>query len=135
MEFCSKRRCPFEDCEHHPSRAPRGFAYTARDMDTGCERLADYRTNEKYIQDRINRMTTGDAYIIFQNIDNDTISVEEKAAAIREIVGLETHNGVTKAMMLKVIRWLLELSFDIQEGDDDTGDDSMRGRPGAAANT
>lgn len=117
MEFCRKSKCPFTDCVHHPNHALRGFAYTAKDMDKDCKRLADYLVDEAQKEDRIRRMTLGDAYIIFQNIDSPTISTEEKAAAIHKIINMETHNGVTKAMMLKVIRWLLELSFDIQEGE------------------
>lgn len=117
MEFCRKTKCPFTDCEHHPGHAPRGFAYTATPRDKDCKRLADYLVDEAKKEDRIRRMTLGDAYIIFQNIESDKISTEEKAVAIHKIINMETHNSVTKAMMLKVIRWLLELSFDIQEGE------------------
>ena len=51
-----------------------------------------------------------------QNIDALDISDEEKAAAIFKVVNMETHNSVTKASMLKVLRWLLEFSFEIKEG-------------------
>lgn len=116
MEFCRLHTCPMGDCEYHPCHAPRGFAYTSRDMDVGCKRLADYQAEEAAKADRIQKMSMGTAYVIFQNIDNPDISTEEKAAAIFKIINMETHNSVTKASMLKALRWLLELSFDIEEG-------------------
>lgn len=116
MEFCRKHNCPLEDCQHHPSHAPRGFAYTARDMDTGCKRLADHLVEEAAKEERIQKMSMGTACVIFQNIDKPDISTEEKAAAIFKVINMETHNSITKAAMLKALRWLLELSFDIQEG-------------------
>lgn len=116
MEFCRKRDCPLEDCKYHSSHAPRGFAYTSRDMDVGCKRLADYQFEEAAKVDRIRRMNLGTACVIFQNIDKPDISTEEKAAAIFKVINMETHNSITKASMLKALRWLLELSFDIQEG-------------------
>lgn len=115
MDFCRRTKCPFEDCEHHASHAPNGFAYTAVPMDKDCERLADYRTNEAYLQDRLNRMSMGDAYSIFQKINDDSITDAEKALAVKKIMEMETHMGVTKAMMLEVIRWLWNQAFEITE--------------------
>jgi len=69
-------------------------------MDDTCARYKDYMAEEAAKRDRIQRMTIGNACVIFQSIDTPDISEEEKAAAI-----------------FKVIRWLLELSFDIQEGE------------------
>lgn len=115
MEFCRKHNCPLEDCEHHPHHAPRGFAYTTIDMDKGCKQLADHLAAEAAKGERIQKMSLGTACVIFHNIDNPDISEEEKAAAIFKVINMETHNGVTKASMLKVLRWLLELSFDIRE--------------------
>lgn len=116
MEFCRKRDCPLDDCQHHPSHALRGFAYTTTAMDVGCKRLDDYQAEEAAKAERIQKMSMGTACVIFQNIDNPDISTEEKAAAIFKIINMETHNSVTKASMLKALRWLLELSFDIEEG-------------------
>lgn len=115
MEFCEAKKCPFLDCKHHKNRAPNGFAYTAVPMDDTCDRYKDYQIREKEKKDRIRRMTLGDAYIIFQNIDSPDFSDEEKGNAVWKIVNMETHMGVTKAMMLKVIRWLLGLSFKLPE--------------------
>lgn len=116
MEFCRKHDCPITDCKYHQKRAPFGIAYTARDMDMGCKRLDDYLAGEAAKEERIQKMSLGTACVIFQNIDNSDISTEEKAVAIFKIINMETHNSITKAAMLKAIRWLLELSFDIREG-------------------
>lgn len=66
--------------------------------------------------DRIRNMSFGTAYMIFQNIDSPDFSIDEKGTAILKIISMETHNSVTKASMLKALRWLLELSFAITEG-------------------
>lgn len=60
-------------------------------------------------------MTFGEAYAIFQNIDSPDYSDEEKGLAVLKIVNMETHNSIRKDDMLKVIRWLLELSFELPE--------------------
>lgn len=118
MEFCRAKTCPFEDCPHNPHHAPHGFAYTSLPMDEDCTRYKEHLAAEAAKAERIRTMTTGTAYRIFNAIEDEDVSNEEKAAAIYKIINMETHNSVTKAMMLKVIRWLLELSFDIYEGDD-----------------
>ncbi len=115
MEFCRKRSCPIEDCQHHPSHALRGFAYTARDMDKGCKRLDDYLAGKAAKEERIQKMTHGIAYRIFHDIENPNVSTEEKGAAILKIIDMETHNSVTKAAMLKVIRWLWNQVFELTE--------------------
>ena len=56
---------------------------------------------------------------IFDNIDSPDFTVEEKGAAIYEIMNLATHNGFTKAAMLKVIKWLWNMLFDIDKEDTD----------------
>lgn len=106
MEFCRNSRCPFEDCADHPCHAPFGFAYTAIDKDGECQRW-------KEREDKRRRMTGGDAFLIFQNIDTVDLDDALKGEAILKIINLPTHMGVTKDMMLKVIRWLLGLCFEV----------------------
>ena len=63
-------------------------------------------------------MTNGKARAIFENIENASVSIEEKGLAIYIVVTMATHNSVTKASMLKVIRWLWDRAFEIkQEGE------------------
>ena len=60
-------------------------------------------------------MKFGKAYAIFANIDSPDYTDGEKGAAILQILKMETHNSVTKAAMLKVIRYLLILAFEVPE--------------------
>ena len=64
------------------------------------------------------KMNIGKARAIFDNIENASESIEEKGAAIYIVMNMETHNSVTKDSLLKVIRWLWDRSFEIeQEGE------------------
>lgn len=58
-------------------------------------------------------MKISKAYTIFCDIENPKISDEEKGAAIWKVVNMETHNSITKAEMLKVIRYLMGLAFEL----------------------
>jgi len=67
---------------------------------------------------RKTRMTIGRALAIFENIENASESAEEKGMAIHIVMNMETHNSVRKSSMLKVIRWLWNMAFEIkQEGE------------------
>lgn len=64
------------------------------------------------------KMNIGKARAIFDNIENTSESIEEIGAAIYIVMNMATHNSVTKASMLKVIRWLWDRAFEIkQEGE------------------
>ena len=63
-------------------------------------------------------MNKGRALAIFENIENASESAEEKGMAIHIVMNMETHNSVTKASMLKVIRWLWDRAFEIDQGDE-----------------
>ena len=115
MDYFINQERPFFYCDHHLDRAPRGFAVTVKDMDKACSRYAEHQAAETEKQEKIQRMTMGDAYIIFSDIDDPGIEDEVKGMAIWKIINLETHNGVTKDMMLKVIRYLMGLAFDLPE--------------------
>lgn len=115
MVFCRSGNCPFKDCENHPARAPFGFAYTAVPMDESCDRMISYLEEQAEIQEKIRRMSYTDACIIFKKIDSPDVADELKGAAIRKILGLETHNGITKTDMLKAIRYLFNLCFEETE--------------------
>lgn len=61
-------------------------------------------------------MRLGDAIRIFADIDNKEYTDEQKGAAILAVIGMETHNSIKKTAMLKVIRYLLNLAFEVPEG-------------------
>ena len=58
-------------------------------------------------------MKIGQAYKILDNIDSDEYTVEEKALAIRVILDMATHNGVTKAVLLKALNWLWKEHYEL----------------------
>lgn len=60
-------------------------------------------------------MNIGKACAIFLEIDSDKYTPEEKGMAIYEVVKMPTHMGITKDAMLKVIRYLLELAYELPE--------------------
>ena len=64
-------------------------------------------------------MNHGKARAIFDNIENASESIEEIGEAIYIVMNMETHNSVTKANMLKVIRWLWDRTFELERWDDD----------------
>lgn len=68
-------------------------------------------------------MNIGTARAIFDSIENEGISVEEKGLAVRMILDMETHNSVRKSDMLKVMDWLWHQSFEMkQEGEQNETD-------------
>ena len=64
-------------------------------------------------------MNIGKARAVFENINSDKYSEILKAMAIYRVMHMETHNSVTKASMLEVIRWLWDRQFELVEGEDD----------------
>ena len=64
-------------------------------------------------------MNIGNARAVFENINSDEHSEIEKAMAIYRVMHMETHNSVTKASMLEVIRWLWDRQFEFVEVADD----------------
>ena len=61
-------------------------------------------------------MDINKAIKIFINIESSNYTDEEKGTAIMKVAQMETHNGITKTAMLKVIWWMLNLSFELPEG-------------------
>lgn len=64
-------------------------------------------------------MDIGKAMAIFHNINSDKYSDILKAMAIYRVMHMETHNAVTKASMLEVIRWLWDRQFELVESEED----------------
>lgn len=51
-------------------------------------------------------MNLGEATAIFCNIHLSERTVEEKKQAIRIVLDMETHNGITKQEVLNALDWL-----------------------------
>lgn len=60
-------------------------------------------------------MTIGRAILIFSDIKNPGFLEKEKALAIYKVLGMPTHNGVTKDKMLEVIRWLWDQRYEYDD--------------------
>lgn len=52
---------------------------------------------------------------IFQRINSEEYTDEEKGEAILEVLKMPTHNSISKCAMLEVIGYLLSLAFDVPE--------------------
>lgn len=63
-------------------------------------------------------MNIGKAIAIFKDINNSEYSEFDKALAIYMVMNMETHNSVTKASMLEVIKWLWDRHYEINVADD-----------------
>lgn len=53
-------------------------------------------------------MNCGKACAIFEQLESDKYSENEKLTAIKEVLDMPTHNGVTKDQILSAFRWLYE---------------------------
>lgn len=62
-------------------------------------------------------MNIGKSTAIFEDINSDEYSNEEKALAIYDVMKMPTHNGVKKDSMLSVIKWLWHKIYEIEGGE------------------
>lgn len=62
-------------------------------------------------------MNISRATAIFEDINSDKYSNEEKALAIYDVMKMPTHNGVKKDSMLSVIKWLWHKIYEIEDGE------------------
>ena len=60
----------------------------------------------------------GRQVVIFNNIESDKFSDEEKALAIYDVMNMPTHNHVTKQAAFKALSWLWHKTFEIEESND-----------------
>lgn len=57
-------------------------------------------------------MNIGKACAIFEQLESDKYSENEKLTAIKEVLDMPTHNGITKDKILGAFRWLYELAVE-----------------------
>lgn len=62
-------------------------------------------------------MNIGRAIAIFEDINNDAYSDEEKALAVYNVSKMPTHNSVKKDSMLSVVKWLWDKCYEIKDGE------------------
>ena len=56
----------------------------------------------------------GKAIAVFEQLDSDKYTDEEKALAIYKVMNIETHNSVTKADMVKAIKYLWHKAYSFE---------------------
>lgn len=64
-------------------------------------------------------MNIGKACAIFEQIESERYTDEEKLLAIREVIEMPTHNGVTKDTILNAFRWLWNYAIEEVTEDDE----------------
>ena len=63
-------------------------------------------------------------YTILQEIDSEDYTDNEKGTAIYKMLDLETHNSITKKMLLGIVKYLFYLCFDIEKVEQAAGEDA-----------
>lgn len=53
-------------------------------------------------------MNIGKACAIFKQIDNEKYTEQEKLNAVKLVIGMPTHNGITKDEILNAFRWFFD---------------------------
>ena len=51
-------------------------------------------------------------YTIFFNIDSEEYTEQEKLHAIKNVIGMVTHNGVNKQSIINAFRWMYNYAFE-----------------------
>lgn len=64
---------------------------------------------------KVRMLNKDEAYMIFNDIENDKYSENEKIIAVYVIMNMETHNSITKADMLNAVRWMWNLHYEVEE--------------------
>jgi len=57
-------------------------------------------------------MNIGKACAIFKQINSEEYIQEEKLTAIVDVLGMPTHNGITKDEILIAFKWLADLTIE-----------------------
>lgn len=57
-------------------------------------------------------MNIGKACAIFERIDNEKYTEQEKINAVKLVIEMPTHNGITKDMILNAFRWFFNLAVE-----------------------
>ena len=61
-------------------------------------------------------MKLGKACAVFMQIESSEYTDEEKAESIYHVMSMPTHNGINKDSMLKVIKWLFDRQWEVEDG-------------------
>lgn len=62
-------------------------------------------------------MKIGLACAIFEQINSDNYTDQEKLHAIKEVIAMPTHNGIRKDEIMAAFRWFFEWAVEEAEGE------------------
>lgn len=76
-----------------------------------------FRSGQMYREQehREEKMNIGKAVAIFRDIFRPGLTDIERGEAIKKVLDMETHNGITKAEMLQVIRYLWNMVYEEED--------------------
>lgn len=61
-------------------------------------------------------MSIGKAIAIFEHLDSDEYTIEEKCWAIYLVLSMETTNSITKQKFKEALAWLWNQLFELKDG-------------------
>lgn len=64
---------------------------------------------ENYYKERGTKMNIGKACAVFEQINSDKYTEQQKFNAIKQVIEMPTHNGITKDCILNAFKWFFNL--------------------------
>ena len=65
--------------------------------------------NKKVVRIPSYNVSLGDAILIVKfHLDDETIAIPTKVLAIEKVADMETHNSITKADLIRALRWIFD---------------------------
>lgn len=65
--------------------------------------------NKKVVRIPSYNVSLGDAILIIKfHLDDETIAIPTKVLAIEKVADMETHNSITKADLIRALRWIFD---------------------------
>ncbi len=65
--------------------------------------------NKKVVRIPSYNVSLGDAILIVRfHLDDETIAIPTKVLAIEKVADMETHNSITKADLIRALRWIFD---------------------------
>lgn len=61
-------------------------------------------------------MRIGKACFIFENLDSEEFTDQEKALAVYMVMNMPTHMSIKKDSMINAIKWLFDKCYDVTVG-------------------
>lgn len=100
----------------------RAIVYSGNADDSSCNEHTKIESKglERKTQKRKKEMkeygiNVGKANAVFEQIESDKYSEDEKLRSILVVLDMPTHNGIKKDTILKALRWLFEYAIEVDD--------------------